>query len=439
MLLDHAWAAQVSEVMRSDYFDLKYLAFLVEKYLAYHKKYKVFPPLATLITSIKDELREPSNEALKTSVVDYLTRIRSSGEPPDGQFVRDKALDFCKRQAMREALEKSIDLISSNKYDAVLELMKKAVSSGMSDSVGHDFFEDREARFIEAVRSPCPTGIEQLDDRLILNGGLGKGELGCVVGATGAGKSHILVMLGANAMRVGKNVVHYTLELSEAAVGIRYDSNLTGVPASDVRDQKDQVLKSYDDMELGRLVIKQYPPRVASAQTIRLHLEKLALRGFTPHVVIVDYADIMRSSHEHELLRLELQLVYEELRALAVEKNIPIWTASQGNRSSASADVIGLENMSESYGKAMTADVVVSLSRKPTEKSTGAGRFFLAKNRAGKDGILFPVHIDTSRSRMTFLQEESQGLGDALKSDEMDRQRIIRDKWKQVTENMRIK
>jgi len=167
--------------------------------------------------------------------------------------------------------------------------------------------------------------------------------------------------------------------------------------------------------------------------TIRNHLEKLSLRGVVPNMLLIDYADIMRSSREFDALRLELKLIYEELRNLAMEKNIPIWTASQANRDSSNSDVVGLENMSESYGKAMVADVVVSLSRKPSEKATGAGRLFVAKNRAGRDGIIFPVHIDTARSTITVLDESELTLQEAVSQDDNDRKRILKEKWKQVT------
>ena len=247
--------------------------------------------------------------------------------------------------------------------------------------------------------------------------------------------SHFLVAMGTNALKVGKNVVHYTFELTETSVGIRYDSCLTAIPSNEIQDSKQEVLDMYKNMELGKLIIKEYPTGTASVATIRNHLEKLALRGFVPHVIIIDYADIMRSSREYDALRLELKLIYEDLRNLAMEKAIPIWTASQSNREGAGADVVGLENMSESYGKAMVADVVVTLSRKPTEKATGMGRLFVAKNRAGRDGIIFPVHIDTARSKIRVLDENSLSLQESLENDESARKKLIKEKWQQVMGN----
>jgi hypothetical protein len=115
-----------------------------------------------------------------------------------------------------------------------------------------------------------------------------------------------------------------------------------------------------------------------------------------------------------------------------MEKAIPVWTASQSNREGSGADVVGLENMSESYGKAMVADVVVTLSRKPSEKSTGLGRLFVAKNRAGRDGIIFPVHIDTARSKIRVLDENSLTLQESLENDESVRKKLMKEKWQQV-------
>lgn len=432
LLTDHTWAAQMSEVMEPNYFDLKYLSFLSNKYFKYHEKYKTFPTFSLLVSIIKDELKDQSNAFLKEQIIEYLTRIRSSPDMGDIAYVKDKSLDFCRKQALREALEKSVDLISGDKYDAVVELMRKAVSVGLPVSVGHDFFEDADTRFVKINRFACPTGLEALDEKTILNGGLGRGELGVIVANTGVGKSHFLVSLGAEALKRGKNVVHYTFELRETAVGIRYDSHLTSIASNDIQDSKEEVLDKYKEMQLGKLIIKEYPTGAATVNTIRNHLEKLSLKGFMPNVILIDYADIMRSTREFDALRLELKLIYEELRNLAMEKNVPIWTASQANKDSSNSDVVGLENMAESYGKAMVADVVLSLSRKPSEKATGAGRIFVAKNRAGRDGILFPVHIDTARSTIKILDENELTLQEAIKHDNSDKKRLMKEKWDQV-------
>jgi len=140
----------------------------------------------------------------------------------------------------------------------------------------------------------------------------------------------------------------------------------------------------------------------------------------------------MKSTKSYDSLRHELKLVYEELRNLAMELSVPVWTASQANRDSAKSDIVGLENMSEAYGKAMVADVVVSLSRKPTEKSTNSGRLFVAKNRAGRDGIVFPIHIDTAMSRFKILDESALTLDEAVKERNSDMKDLLKQKWAEV-------
>ena len=434
LLRDHQWATQMVEVMTHEYFELKYLQYLCDRFFGFYLKYKSFPTLSMLVSIIKDELTEGDDIILKGQVIEYLSRVKSSPDLGDLEYVKEKSLDFCKKQVLQQALEDSVKAIQGENYEAVLNIMKDAVSKGSGSSVGHDFFKDHEARFAKINRVCCPTGMHHLDAKDVFNGGLSRGEIGVIVAPTGVGKSHWLVAMGAAALKRGKNVVHYTFELSETAVGIRYDSNLTGIPSSDVVDNKENVLNHYKENDYGRLIIKQYPTGSASIVTIRNHIEKLSMKDFIPSLVVIDYADIMRSTRQFDSLRHELKLVYEELRNLAMEMNIPVWTASQANREASNSEVVGLENMSEAYGKAMVADIVVSLSRKATEKATGSGRLFVAKNRAGKDGILFHVKIDTARSKIEIIDDPSQmSLVDIYDSHNTGTKDMLKSKWKEIT------
>jgi replicative DNA helicase len=434
LLHDNSWASQMIEVMTPEYFDLKYLQYLSDRFFGFYNKYKNFPTLNLLVSIIKDELSEGNDILLKGQVIEFLTRIKSAPNSGDLEYVKEKSLDFCKKQALQQALEESVKAIKAEKYEEVLSIMKSAVSKGISSTVGHDFFEDHEARFAKINRVTCPTGLKELDKQDVLNGGLGRGEIGVITANTGVGKSHFLVAMGAEALRRGKNVIHYTFELSETQVGIRYDSNLCNISSSDVIDHKEEILNHYTDNEYGRLIIKQYPTGAASIVTLRNHIEKLSMKSFIPSIIIIDYADIMRSTRQYDSMRHELKLIYEELRNLAMEMNIPIWTASQANRDSAKSNVVGLENMSEAYGKAMVADVVLSISRKPMEKSTGAGRLFVAKNRAGRDGILFPIRLDCSKSKISVLDEAGEiGINEIMQSHDTDMKDMLKSKWKEIT------
>lgn len=188
MIVDPEWSARMSEVINTDYFDLKYLKFLADRYFAYYEKYKTFPTFPTLVIMAKDELRSETDGTLKTQVVEFLQRTRTSPETHDLEYVKDKSLDFCKKQSLRIALEEAVDMINKEQFDTVPDHIKRALLAGTTPSLGLEFFEDMETRFKRVNRSPVPTGIPQLDHREILNGGLGKGEMGVVVANTGVGK-----------------------------------------------------------------------------------------------------------------------------------------------------------------------------------------------------------------------------------------------------------
>jgi replicative DNA helicase len=432
MLSDQPWSAQMIEVVDPGYFDLRYLAYLCQKYFAYYNKYKTFPTLTILITIIKEDLTKSKDIVLRDQIIEYLHRMKTNPDMGDLQYVKDKSLEFCKRQAFKEALEQSVELIQTEKYESVINIMKTAISVGMPNSTGHDFFDDIEARFVQINRQVCPTGLERIDAQDILRGGLGRGELGVIAANTGVGKSHFLVAMGCAAMRAGKNVVHYTFELSEHETGKRYDSNLCNIASNEVIERKKEVVDKYKNMSLGRLIIKEYPTGSASVMTLRNHIEKLTLKGLKPSLVTVDYADVMKSSKAYDSLRHELKLIYTELRNLAVDLQIPIWTASQANKDSSKTDIVGLENLGECYGKAQVADVVLSISRKPMEKSTGGGRIFVAKNRAGRDGLLFPVNIDTAMSKFTILDDSELSLNEAVSQDQHSIKQKLKEKWNEV-------
>lgn len=430
MLADRAWSEQVVEVFNPKFFDLKYLEFLSEKYFAYAKKYKAFPSLQLLATIIKEELKTAGTDtALREQIIDYMKKIQANPNPADLPFVKEKTLEFCRKQALKNALEQAVDLVATEKYDAIVEVVKRACTVGTTSSMGHDLLEDIEARFLNLERHCIPTGISQLDAKEILQGGLGRGELGVVIAPTGVGKSHFLTMLGANAMRLGLNVLHYTFELSEAKTGIRYDSNLVDIDSNEVLENKEKIIDHYKTNKYGRLIIKLYPPNTATINTLRAHVEKLALKGFRPDVVLIDYADIMRSTRQYDSLRHELKLIYEELRTYAEELGVPFWTASQSNKEGSENEVVDLSNMSEAYGKAFVADFVISISRRAQEKSTGWGRLFIAKNRAGRDGILYPVKINTAQSKFEIVGETiTQEV--AILENDSDMKRALKEKWK---------
>ncbi len=408
MIMDKVWAAQFAEVVKVQYFQFAYLKLVADRYLAYQKSFKEFPSMELLKTLIVDELKSEKDMLVRQQIQAFLLKVLKNENLGDLPYVKEKSLDFCKRKSLEMALEKSVHLIATDNYESVVGVIKEALAAGMATNAGLSLNEDIAARYSENARHAIKTGIPALDDRTILNGGLGAGEIGTVIALSGHGKSHILTQFGAEALIQGKNVVHYSFELRERIVGIRYDSYLCSINSLECSSNIDKVQKMYEDNKetLGKLIIKEFPTRTASVVTLRNHIERLALTGFKPDLVIVDYSGIMRSTEKYDLPRMELQRVFEELRGFAQELNVPIWTATQSNKEAASADFIDMTNMAESYGQAHACDVILGFHRKAEQKSTGYGSLFIAKNRAGMDGIKYHTHIDCAQSRLKILTQQ---------------------------------
>jgi hypothetical protein len=233
--------------------------------------------------------------------------------------------------------------------------------------------------------------------------------------------SWVLAKLGAEAMKQGKNVLHYTLELNENYVGLRYDACFTGIDFQNIRSNVDIVKKKIAEVS-GKLIIKYFPIKTVSAHSLKLHAERIQTLGTKIDLIIVDYADILRPSQSDRNSNSysEAGGIYEELRGVAGELQIPVWTASQSNRAAMDEDIIQANNISDSYRKIMTADFVMSLSRKVQDKASNTARIHIIKNRFGPDGQTFPskmnagcgdiqIFSENSREGMSVLNEMNQG------------------------------
>lgn len=435
-LVDRLWATQFSEVLDVNYFQYPYLKLVAYEYFQYHLKYKEFPSFDLLLNILKDKLKNDKDSLIREQIKSFLVKVNDNQDLGDLGYVKDKSLDFCKKIGLQRALEQSVDLLETEKYEKIVDVIKNAITAGNSNTPGLDLFSDIDARYSETYRRTIATGISELDNRKILNGGLGSGELGICIAPTGVGKSHFLVHVGASALKQGKNVLHYTYELNERAVGIRYDSHLISINSIECYEHREKIKKYYEDNSenLGRLKIKYYPTGTATINTIRSHVEKLAIQeNFRPDIVIIDYAGIMRSTEKHELLRLELKKIYEELRSLANELDLPIWSASQSNKEGADKDYVDLTNMAEAYGQAHVADFILGLSRKSMDKSTGYGSIFIAKNRCGIDGVKYHVHLDTAKSTLRIVTEdELRNIQPENEDETEDSMKFLRKRFKEI-------
>ena len=231
------------------------------------------------------------NGVIQKQVRDYYIKVSSLQSVKDAEFVKDKSLEFCRKQKLKGAMLKSVDLLQTCSFDEISKIINDALKLGSDSNFGYDYIKDFEERFLVKARNPCSTGWKEMD--AVCKSGLGQGELGVVIAPTGAGKSMVLTHLGSQALQQGRDVIHYTLELSDTTVASRYDSCITGVPLNDLYSFKELIFEKIDKIP-GRLIVKEYPTKSASTRTIRNHLDKLINRGITPGMIIIDYGDLLR-------------------------------------------------------------------------------------------------------------------------------------------------
>jgi len=387
----------VYDLIQPEQLDTEAKQWLVREIKAYFYEYKVLPTLETL----KVKIQEIKSDILRETVIDELREVTKLVESSDLKFVMNETLEFCKNQELKSAIMKSVDMLQNGRYDEIKRLIDNAMRAGTKRDVGLNYMEEWDSILEDIARDCTGTGFEPIDE--ITNGGLAGGELGIVVAPSGIGKSWLLQAIGANALRLGKNVIHYTLELNQAYVGLRYAAIFSGIEAAHIPDQAKKVKSMVDEQCRGELLIKYYPTRSASVQTIYTHLKTIELLGHSPDLILVDYADLLSDTSGNGEIRLQLSNIYEELRGLSGEFGIPMWTASQSNRSSLEDQVIGAEKIAESYNKIMTADFVMSLSRKIEDKVANTGRIHVIKNRFGPDGMTFPTSMNTSSGQINIF------------------------------------
>ena len=403
---DKPFLQQVMDILDPEYFESDANKWLMNAIIQYYNEYKSQPTLEVM----KVRMEDITSDVLKTEIIQNLKDAVRHFEAPDLDFVQKETIEFCKNQKIKQAITESVELLQFGKYDTIKTIIDDAMKAGGDKDIGHEYNKDVDVRYEESLRNTVKTGWDVIDD--MADGGLGAGELGVFVAPAGIGKSWGLVNVAANAVKAGKTVIHYTLELNQAYVGLRFDSVFTGIAAQNLKFHKEEVQKRVSKLK-GELIVKYFPTKGATVNTIRAHIDKCIVQGFDPDVIIVDYADLLRGNGKE--VRHELGNIYEDLRGLAGEYEIPVWTASQANRSALEEDVIGAEKIAESYSKIMTADFVISLSRKVEDKIAGTGRWHVIKNRFGPDGITLPSKMNTSNGQIHIYEGASVQGKDAQK------------------------
>ena len=418
LLSDNKFIQTISDILESKYFDSDANKWLVREISKYFIEFRKAPTLEVL----KIKITQMDDEILKVSIIENLKEAWRNIDATDLEFVKQETLGFCKNQVLKSAIVDAVDLLEQKKYDEIKNIIDTAMKAGSERDLGHDYIISLEDRLTKSVRDTLETPWDSVTN--VMDGGLGTGELGVIVAPAGIGKSWTLQAIGAGALKESKTVIHYTLELNENYVGLRYDSIFTGVTTANIKYYKEDVRKKISALK-GKLIIKYFPTKSASVQTLGAHLKQIELSGTKVDMVVVDYADILMPTGHFREKRHAIGNIYEDLRGLAGEIEVPIWTASQANRSALEEDVIGADKVAEDYSKVMTADFVMSMSRKVEDKIANTGRFHVIKNRFGIDGITYPSTINTNIG-LVKIHEGSSRFGKEAQSKMDNSQEFLR-------------
>ena len=387
----------IHDVLSEEYFDNSAHKWIIAEILKYYERYHTVPSMDVL----KVEMKKIENEVLQLSIKEQLREAYTASED-DLVYVEQEFSNFCKNQQLKKALLTSVDLLKAGDYDSIRHLVDNALKAGQDKNVGLEYSKDIQSRYREEHRPVIPTPWELFNN--LFQGGIGPGDFGLIFGNPGGGKSWTLIALGAHAVSLGFNVIHYTLELGEDYVGLRYDACFTGVPVNTIRDFKDRVEDTVTKLP-GNLIIKEYSPGKASMSTLEAHIKKCIEQDFKPDLIIIDYVDLLRSKRTNSERKEEIDDIYLSTKGLAREMKIPIWSVSQVNRSGAKDDIIEGDKAAGSYDKIMITDISISLSHKKEDKVAGTGRFHIMKNRYGGDGMTFGAKVDTSTGHFEIFDD----------------------------------
>jgi replicative DNA helicase len=389
LLTQRQFLINVIDSVDSEYFESSAHKWIVEYIQKYFSEYHTTPTVETLSIEVK----KLENEVLRISIAEALREAYKMSDNSDLEWVEAEFSTFCRNQQVKKAILNSVSLLEMNDFESILQLISKAVNAGEDKTVGLDYNIDIEARYREDDRRCIPFPWPVFNE--ITQGGYGKGDLVLVFGNPGGGKSWAITAMGAYAAALGYNVVHYSLELGEGYVGKRYDAIFSGIEVDKLHLHRKEVDEVVGKVK-GKVIIKEYPPKRASFDTIEAHLQQLEHQNeFKPDLIIIDYLDYMRTRSRKERKE-EIDDVYVAAKAFAKEKGIPVVSPSQANRGAAKSDIIEGDNAAGSYEKIMIGDIILSLARKRKDKIEGTGNWHIMKNRYGADGMTFRSRINTS-------------------------------------------
>ena len=415
IILHKDFASSIVDVLEPKYFDNQYFKLIMQMTKEYYHKYEHAPSFSTLEQITKSEVTSPMAQKM---VLDMITQVVDA--PDDGyQYVQEKALKFCKQQELQKVMSKAQKIIDKGdfeSYDHLEEMVREALQVGEVDTGTADVFFNLDEVLDDDFRHPIPIGITGIDN--LLKGGLARGEIGVILAPTGVGKTTVLSKISNNAFNLGYNVLQIFFEDNPKIIQRKHFTMWTKIAPDNLSIQREEVLEKVRQIKenaSNRLVLKKLPSDTLTMNQIKNQIRKMIAEGTKIDLVVVDYIDcIVPDKNLGDEWKSEGS-VMRGFESMCHELDIAGWTATQGNRSSISSEVVTTDQMGGSIKKAQVGHVIISVAKSLQQKEMNLATIAITKSRIGKDGIVFEnckfdnemIEIDTDSS-VTFLGMEEQ-------------------------------
>ena len=434
IILDKDFSRSIIDVIETDYFDNKYFKIIIQMIREYYLKYEHVPNFETLEQLTKSEIKQ---ELASKIIIDTINKIK--GVSIEGsEFVQEKAMKFCKQQELQKVMVKAQKIIDDGEfenYDTLERLVREALLVGEREDNMSDVFYNLDEVLNEDYRHPVPMGIPGIDR--LLKGGLAKGEIGVVLAPTGVGKSTLLTKIANHAFNIGNNVLQIFFEDNPKIIQRKHITLWTKVHPDELSERKAEVMVKVnevkDSME-NKLILKKLPSDTVTMGQIKNQVRKMIAEGINIDVILLDYIDcVVPEKNLGDEWKSEGS-VMRAFESMCHELDLVGWTATQGNRSSISSDVVTTDQMGGSIKKAQVGHVIISVAKSLQQKEMKLATIAITKSRIGDDGIVFEnckfdngmLEIDTESS-VTFLGIEDN-------KEEKNRQRV-----KELLEKKKLK
>ena len=406
---DKDFYLQIVNLVESQYFEFPVHGRIFSVVRDHYEKYKSLPTDDFIEQEIRDTKSQKESLHDYTDELVYINRLDTSALE-GSEYYLDLIETFAKREAMKNAIKQSLILIKEDRMEETESLVRNALTIGRTVNIGQQYFssiQDRWDRTYNAEdKDKYKTVLPSLNQSL--EGGLGEKELAMVIAPPGVGKSLWLVNQAVHSLTEGRKVLYISLEMSEDKIAQRFDSVTTLIPQAQLKSPSAQ-LKVGERLSIfqtnfptSQLMIKEFPCGTATVNTIRALLVQLRnYEEFIPEVIIIDYLELLRPTREGQHEYQAQQRIAEELRGLAMERKVLVWTATQTNRMGRAVKIITDSELGDSYGKIRTCDFAISLNQNEEEFDNGAMRAYVVKSRNGRPRFTVPMTIDYNVLRMS--------------------------------------